>query len=70
MVDVSQMPAGSSADALFVEVYARLKAMASRRLAAQRRNGTLDTTKLQYAYGQGHAQLQRELPRLLEFIAG
>ena len=32
-------------------------------------NGTLDTTKLQYAYGQGHAQLQRELPRLLDFIA-
>lgn len=46
MVDVSQMPAGSSADALFVEVYARLKAMASRRLASQRRNGTLDTTEL------------------------
>ncbi|MBU6417993.1 MAG: sigma-70 family RNA polymerase sigma factor [Xanthomonadaceae bacterium] len=46
MVDVSQMPAGSSADALFVEVYDRLKAMASRRLAGQRRNGTLDTTEL------------------------
>ena len=46
------MPAGSeisdgcSADALFVEVYDRLKAMASRRLAGQRRNGTLDTTEL------------------------
>ncbi len=46
MVDVSQMPAGCSADALFVEVYDRLKAMASRRLAGQRRNGTLDTTEL------------------------
>ena len=31
-------------------------------------NGTFDTTRLQYVYGQGHAQLQRELPRLLEFI--
>jgi RNA polymerase sigma factor (TIGR02999 family) len=46
MVDCSEMPAGSSTDALFVEVYARLKAMASRRLAGQRRNGTLDTTEL------------------------
>ncbi|HKZ12161.1 MAG TPA: ECF-type sigma factor [Rhodanobacteraceae bacterium] len=46
MVDCSEMPAGSSTDALFVEVYARLKAMASRRLAGQRRNGTLETTEL------------------------
>ncbi|MES2403157.1 MAG: ECF-type sigma factor [Pseudomonadota bacterium] len=46
MVDCSEMPAGSSTDALFVEVYERLKAMASRRLAGQRRNGTLDTTEL------------------------
>lgn len=46
MVDCSEKPAGSSTDALFVEVYARLKAMASRRLAGQRRNGTLDTTEL------------------------
>ncbi|MBS0432700.1 MAG: sigma-70 family RNA polymerase sigma factor [Proteobacteria bacterium] len=33
-------------DALFVEVYARLKAMASRQLSGQRRNATLDTTEL------------------------
>ena len=46
MVDCSEMPAGCSTDALFVEVYERLKAMASRRLAGQRRNGTLDTTEL------------------------
>jgi len=46
MVDCSEMPAGCSTDALFVEVYARLKAMASRRLAGQRRNGTLETTEL------------------------
>lgn len=46
MVDCSEMPAESSTDALFVEVYERLKAMASRRLADQRRNGTLDTTEL------------------------
>jgi RNA polymerase sigma factor (TIGR02999 family) len=46
MVDCSEMPAESSTDALFVEVYERLKAMASRRLAGQRRNGTLDTTEL------------------------
>src|SRR5690348_1735285 len=46
MVDCSETPAGSSTDALFIEVYERLKAMASRRLADQRRNGTLDTTEL------------------------
>jgi RNA polymerase sigma factor (TIGR02999 family) len=46
MVDCSEMPAEGSTDALFVEVYERLKAMASRRLAGQRRNGTLDTTEL------------------------
>ena len=46
MVEVSQTPAGCSADALFVEVYDRLKAMASRRLAGRRRNATLDTTEL------------------------
>ncbi|HJP99303.1 MAG TPA: ECF-type sigma factor [Rhodanobacteraceae bacterium] len=46
MVDCSEMPAGCSTDALFIEVYERLKAMASRRLADQRRNGTLDTTEL------------------------
>ena len=45
MVDCSEMPAGST-DALFVEVYARLKAMASRRLAGQRRNGTLCTAEI------------------------
>jgi RNA polymerase sigma factor (TIGR02999 family) len=37
--------AANSADALFAEVYARLKAMASRRLAAAGRD-TLDTTAL------------------------
>ncbi|MBN8734669.1 MAG: sigma-70 family RNA polymerase sigma factor [Xanthomonadales bacterium] len=45
MVECSQMPAMGSTDALFAEVYERLKAMASRRLAGQRR-GTLDTTEL------------------------
>lgn len=46
MVECSGPAAGSSTDALFVEVYDRLKAMASRRLAGQRRQGTLDTTEL------------------------
>ncbi len=46
MVDCSEMPAGCSTDALFVEVYERLKSMASRRLSSQRRNGTLGTTEL------------------------
>lgn len=46
MGDTGEVPGGYSTDALFVDVYARLKAMASRRLAGQRRNGTLDTTEL------------------------
>lgn len=46
MVECSGMPVGGWTDALFTEVYERLKAMASRRLAGQRRNGTLDTTEL------------------------
>jgi len=33
-------------DALLVEVYARLKTMASRQLSGGRRNATLDTTEL------------------------
>jgi RNA polymerase sigma factor (TIGR02999 family) len=45
MVDCSGISTGGSTDALFVEVYDRLKAMASRRLAGQRR-ATLDTTEL------------------------
>lgn len=31
-------------------------------------NGTLDTTRLQRAFSMGHAQLERELPKLLEFV--
>ena len=31
-------------------------------------NGTLDTARLQRAYVQGHEQLKRELPHLLEFV--
>lgn len=31
-------------------------------------NGTLDSGKLQRAYAMGHAQLLRELPRLLDFV--
>ena len=31
-------------------------------------NGTLDTAELQRAYVMGHEQLERELPRLLEFV--
>ena len=46
MADCSEASTGTSTDAMFVEVYDRLKAMASRRLAGQRRNGTLDTTEL------------------------
>ncbi|MEO6925446.1 MAG: ECF-type sigma factor [Rhodanobacter sp.] len=46
MVACCQLPVGYSTDALFTEVYGRLKAMASRRLAGQRGNGTLDTTEL------------------------
>ncbi|MGH8397515.1 MAG: ECF-type sigma factor [Gammaproteobacteria bacterium] len=42
----SQFPDGDSTDALFVEVYSRLKAMASRQLAGQRHNATFDTTEL------------------------
>lgn len=42
----SQVPDAGSTDALFVAVYARLKAMASRRLASGPRHGTLDTTEL------------------------
>jgi len=38
-------PVGANSDALFAEVYARLKAMASRRLAGQKHT-TLDTTSL------------------------
>lgn len=46
MVECNQVPAGSSSDAMFVEVYDRLKAMASRQLGGGRRNATLDTTEL------------------------
>ena len=46
MADSRQMPDGHSTDALFAEVYARLKAMAARQLAGNRRNATLDTTEL------------------------
>lgn len=45
MAHAEQMP-GDSADALFAAVYARLKAMASRQLAGNRRDATLDTTEL------------------------
>ena len=38
--------AGQPADALFAEVYARLKAMAARQLALTPRGGTLETTAL------------------------
>ena len=46
MAEVTQLPNESSTDALFAEVYARLKAMASRQLSGARRNATLDTTEL------------------------
>ena len=46
MAEAKQLPDQQSADALFVAVYARLKAMASRQLANRRRNATLDTTEL------------------------
>ena len=45
MSDNRQAPLDRSAEALFVTVYARLKAMAARQLAS-RRNATLDTTEL------------------------
>ena len=45
MPDTQQTPLDQSAQALFVMVYARLKAMAARQLAG-RRNATLDTTEL------------------------
>ena len=45
MSDTRQVPLDRSAEALFVTVYARLKAMAARQLAS-RRNATLDTTEL------------------------
>ncbi len=31
-------------------------------------NGTLDTSRLHHAYTAGHAQLERDLPRVLEFV--
>lgn len=45
MADTRQFPANDSTDALFVTVYARLKAMAARQLAG-RSHATLDTTEL------------------------
>ena len=45
MPDTLGAPTDHSAEALFVAVYARLKAMAARQLAS-RRNATLDTTEL------------------------
>jgi hypothetical protein len=66
MVDCSEMQVGNSTDALFVEVYARLKAMASRRLAGQHRNGTLETTELVhelYLRMGDRSALQFEEPR-------
>ena len=45
MPDTLGVPTDHSAEALFVAVYARLKAMAARQLAS-RRNATLDTTEL------------------------
>lgn len=44
--DPGQVPHDHSTDALFAEVYARLKAMAARQLASRQRNATLDTTEL------------------------
>ena len=65
MADAKDLPDQQSADALFAAVYARLKAMASRQLAGQRRNATLDTTELVHELylrmGQRHA-LQFEQP--------
>lgn len=46
MTCTSEAPVAGSTDALFNEVYQRLKAMASRQLAGQRRSPTLDTTEL------------------------
>jgi RNA polymerase sigma factor (TIGR02999 family) len=46
MTCASEAPAAGSTDALFNEVYQRLKAMASRQLAGQRHSATLDTTEL------------------------
>lgn len=46
MPDTQPMPNDHSTDALFAQVYARLKAMAARQLAGHRRNATLDTTEL------------------------
>lgn len=45
MADIRQLPASGSTDALFVTVYARLKAMAARQLAS-RSHATLNTTEL------------------------
>jgi RNA polymerase sigma factor (TIGR02999 family) len=46
LISGSEQVSDQTADALFTEVYARLKAMASRQLAGNRRNATLDTTEL------------------------
>lgn len=46
MPDAPPIPDNHSTDALFADVYARLKAMAARQLACGRRNATMDTTEL------------------------
>lgn len=45
MTEIQPLPADVSTDALFVAVYARLKAMAARQLSSWR-NATLDTTEV------------------------
>jgi RNA polymerase sigma factor (TIGR02999 family) len=73
MADCSEASTGTSTDALFVEVYDRLKAMASRRLAGQRRNGTLDTTELVHELylrmGDRHALQFREPAQFFAYAA-
>ncbi|HWG11222.1 MAG TPA: ECF-type sigma factor [Rhodanobacteraceae bacterium] len=56
--DGDQVSDGST-DALFVEVYARLKAMASRQLGGGRRHATLDTTELVHELYLRIGQLQQ-----------
>lgn len=62
-------PAGYSADALFDTVYARLKAMAGRQLAARER-GTLDTTALVHElYLRMNGQRELQFAHPAQFFA-
>jgi len=66
----SAAPPAQSADDLFAVVYARLKAMAGRRLLARGRGGTLDTTALVHElYLRVHTQGDLQFAHPSKFFA-